>query len=75
MSGMDNFINLRDGDNVEHTAHTIDAVKINPNSLNGNKNGVGILMNIDLWNDIDHPTIVPISTPEKELATIKMKAS
>jgi hypothetical protein len=63
------------GESVLNTAHTIDAVKMKKNSRKGNKNGVGMLINIDRWKLIDHPTIVPISTPEKELATMSMNAS
>lgn len=56
-------------------AVTILTVKIKKNSRYGNKNGVGKLMNIDRWKEIDHPTIVPINTPLKLLATTRIKAS
>jgi hypothetical protein len=45
------------------------------NSLKGKTSGVGKLMNILLWKEIDHPTIVPIITPLKLLAITKIKAS
>ncbi len=45
------------------------------NSLKGNTSGVGKLINILLWNEIDQPTIVPIITPLKLLAITSMKAS
>lgn len=75
MSGIDLLISCLLGDNVLKIAVKIETVKMKKNSRTGNRNGVGRLMNIDLWNEIDQPTIVPISTPEKLDATTRMKAS
>lgn len=48
---------------------------MNINSLKGKTRGVGKLMNILLWKEIDQPTIVPMITPLKLLAITRMKAS
>ena len=75
MSGIDLLMSCRLGESVLRIAHKILTVKMKTNSRYGNKKGVGRLMNIERWNDIDHPTIVPINTPLKLLATTNIKAS
>jgi len=75
MSGMVFFISCLDGESVLKIAVTIETVKIKKNSRYGKRNGVGKLMNIERWKLIDHPTMVPIKTPEKLDATTKMNAS
>lgn len=75
MSGIDLLMSYLLGEKVLKTAVKIETAKMNKNSRTGNRKGVGKLINIDLWKLMDHPTIVPIRTPEKLLATTRMKAS
>ncbi len=56
-------------------AHIIDVDRIKMNSFYGNVKGVGIPTNIDRNIVIPQPTHVPITTPENELDTTRMKAS
>jgi hypothetical protein len=75
ISGIVLLINYLEGVYVLKKAQMIDTKDTKINSLNGNTNGVGIFTNIALWKEILHPTHEPIITPEKELATTRMKAS
>ena len=68
-------INAFDGLYVLKKAHIIDVDRIKMNSFYGNVKGVGIPTNIDLSIVIPKPTQVPITTPENELDTTRMKAS
>ena len=64
--------------NREHLLNTtvnMLTVSIKKNSRYGNKKDLGKLLNIFLKNEIDQPTIVPINTPLKLLATTRLKAS
>ena len=56
-------------------AQIIDVVRIKTNSFCGKVSGVGIPTNIERSRVIPQPTNVPITTPEKEAETTRMKAS
>jgi len=75
MLGMLYAISFLEGLYVLKKAQAMLTVKMNRNSRLGNTNGVGMLIIIERWNEIDHPTIVPIIMPLKEEATTKTKAS
>ena len=75
MSGILRAMSCRLGLYVEKNAQATLTEKMKKNSRHGKTNGVGMLMNMERWKDIDQPTIVPIRTPLKELAATRMNAS
>lgn len=72
---MDLLIKCLEGEYVLKKAQKIDTNDTKRNSRKGNTKGVGMFTNIALWNEILQPTQDPITTPDIELATTRMKAS